>query len=64
MNSRADRPESVQSYSGAHFAPRRNFDSEITYVMIDRISRLYAEEERRDRLARTEDMIHKAQNLR
>ncbi|NTW28289.1 MAG: hypothetical protein HGA39_02855 [Coriobacteriia bacterium] len=43
---------------------RRDSASEISLLMADRVGGLYAEEERRSRLKRTEDMIRRAQSLR
>lgn len=44
-------------------ARSRYFAIDIPGIMVDRISSLYAEEERRERAARTEKLIKQAQSI-
>jgi hypothetical protein len=54
-HSRVDQTDCFEAVRPAH--PRRDVPSQIT----DRIGSLYAEQERQDRIARTELMIRKAE---
>jgi hypothetical protein len=55
------RPESADAFGPI---PTARQDIDVPGLMADRIGRLYAEEERVTRLARTESLIRAAEELR
>jgi hypothetical protein len=55
------RPDSADAFGPSPLAPK-NID--VPGLMADRIGKLYAEEERATRLARTESFIRAAEELR